>query len=93
MADLGGDPFDRRAREGQRGQEVGMTVPGHHLGGCRLEVEPEPIAHIRLDGRGRVCICSDGTRDGTHSDAGDRVREPVVVALDLERPRRELEAE
>ena len=93
MADLRREAVERRRRECERRQQLGVTVAGDHLRGERVWLEPEPLASDALDVRLHLRIGPD--RAGELADAvrlerpGDSVPGPV----ELERPTGELPAE
>jgi len=93
MADLGGETFEGRTGEGDRVQELGLTIPVGDLGRCGFDSDAESIADVGLDRRRRVRVGADGAGDlaDRHGIAG--AAHPPVVAFEFEGPRRELESE
>ena len=54
VADLEREPLERRARERDRVQQLGVAVARHDLGRERLGPQAEPLQHLALDVRARA---------------------------------------
>ena len=94
VAHLGREALDRAARDRQRREERGVPVALHDLGADRVRRQPQRRECLCLDLRTELRVGADG--------AGDLARRDVVrwrpeaastVAVELERPAGELEAE
>ena len=51
MADFGGEPFDRRGDDAERGEEHGVAVARDDLGRDRLDGEAHRLGDMRFDAR------------------------------------------
>src|SRR5262245_20758405 len=93
VADLERELLERRRDERQGGELLGVAVALKDLGGDGRRLEPKPLAGDPLDlgvGRG---VRADGPRKLSDPYPLQRLFEPRPVAVELERPPGELEAE
>ena len=90
VADLGGEAVERRGAESEDGEELGVAIARDHLRRGRLRIEPEPLAGDALDVRIAAGVGADGSGELPDAHALERAREPLPVAVELERPPGEL---
>ena len=94
MADLGGEPLDRRGDQRQRHEELGVTVARDHLGRDRLGLEAELLGDMGLDRAGRYWRrCRPRPRSRRSRSRLARGDEPLAVARELGIMPGELQAE
>ena len=93
VPDLERKPLERRRGQRQRRQQGRMPVALHDLRRRRLGLEPEPLARDALDLGIDRRVVPDRAGELPDPHARERGREPLTVALELERPDGELEAE
>ena len=93
VADLGREPLERRGEERERRKQLGVAVARDDLRRRRLGARAR--AARRRGARPRVAarVGADGARELADAHALERPREPLAVAVELERPARELRAE
>ncbi len=92
VPDLERERLDGGPEGRARVQDLSVTVARHHLR-RRGGLEPELLAHVRLDLGIDVGIGADRARHLAHRDRGARPHQSGAVAAELERPEGELAAE
>ncbi len=80
------------ADQGDRREQLGMTVPLQDLGRARRRFEAQVIAGDALDLRVDRRVLADGARQLAHAEALERVLDPDAVALERECPSRRASA-
>jgi hypothetical protein len=93
MADLGGESLERRPRDGDGREQLGVAVPMSDLRRCRLDSQAQPIAHERFDLGWSVRIGAHRAGDLADRHGVPGMCHPLVVAGKLERPIGQLETE
>ena len=83
VAQLGRNPFQRAADQGQGREEGRVTVAGHNLGGNRLGPERESAAHKGFDLRVDIGKCADHARDFTVGNVLAGLTQTGLAALHL----------
>ncbi len=92
VADLGGELLDRRAHRRARPQVLGVAVAGHDLGG-RHRLQAEGLAHLALHDGVDVGVRADRAGQLADGDAVPCPLEALAVAVGLQRPVGQLDAE
>ena len=90
MPDLGREPLQAGAREGDRLRELGVAVARHDLGRYVLACQSEALEYPGLELRPVRGVCADRARDRPDRSLGERALQADRVALRLERVPREL---
>ena len=85
--------LERRAGDGNRRHQLGVTIALNDLRRHRRRLQSELPADGRFDGRIEVRERADGARDFPDRDDGPRALQPLEVALQLGVPERQLQAE
>ena len=93
VPDLGREAVDRGGDDRERREQLGVAVALEDLGRARRRLEAEPLAGDALDLGIRGGIGSDGARQLADAQSLDRAAEALAVAVDAERPARQLEPE
>ena len=93
VSDLGREALEPGAGQGDRVANLGVAVPGDHLGGDLLGAQAERVHHPALDRRGHRCVGADGPGELAHPHALERPLEPAQVAFGLEGEAGKAEAE
>ena len=93
VADLGRDAFERSTQDRNGGEQVGMPITAHHLGGGGVGLKPEPLAHEALRLGADVGMAADGAGQLAHADLVTHSSQPILVTGDLRIPAGGLEAE
>ena len=93
VADLDGEPLERRADQSDRRKQLGMPVPLQDLRRARRRLEPQALAGDVLDLRVDRRVLADRARELADAQALERVLDPHAVPLERERPSRELQPE
>ena len=93
VTDLDRETLERGGRQGERGQQVGVTVALDDLRRGRLGLEAEAFAGHALDLGVDRRVVADGARELPDAHALERKGDAPASAVELEGPDRELEAE
>src|SRR4051794_912249 len=93
MADLGGEPLDRRGDQRQGHKELRVAVARDHLGGDRLGLEAEFLRNMGLDPWIYIGEGPDRTGDRASPSFLSGGEEPHPIAGELRVVSCELEAE
>ncbi len=90
FADLGREPLERAAGDGDGRDERGVAVTLDDLRADRVRVQAEVGQDLRLDIGAEVAVRPDRPRDLAGPDVIDGARQADTVAIELERPAGEL---
>ena len=93
MADLGGEPLDRRRDHAEHREIHGVPVARDDLGRDRLDLEPHRLRHVRLDARVHLRKGADRAGDRAGRDLVARLPEPRLGAVEFGIGLRELQPE
>ena len=88
VTDLGRQPLQARARQGDRLHELGVAIARDDLRGDILARQPQPLQHARLELGARRRIGADRARDRADGRLRERALQALCVAMRLERDAR-----
>ena len=80
VADLDGQPLDRRGDHGERDEECGVAVARDDLGRDRLRFQAKLFRNVSLHARVDIGEGADGAGDFRRRDLGARSDEPLPAA-------------
>jgi hypothetical protein len=93
MADLGGQPLDRRGDHAQGGEIGGVAVARDHLGRDRLDRQAHLLGDMLFHARIDIGEGADRAGDGAGGDLGARRDQPLAGAAEFGVVAGELQAE
>ena len=93
VADLDREAVEAAGEHGERREQGRVAIARDDLRGGGLDVEAEALERDRLDARVDVPVRADGAGELADGDAAQGVGEPLAVAVELEPPAEQLEAE
>ena len=93
VADLERERVERRREDGERGEQLGVTVALEDLRRDRRRLESEALARDPLELRVGCRVGADGARELADAQLLERTSEASASPVELERPAGELEPE
>ena len=93
VADLRREPLERRRRQRERGEQLGVAVSCDHLRRDRIRFEPEPLTRNALDLGVELRVRADRPGELADTVRLECVQQTRARPVELERPAGELPAE